>query len=293
MGDAVTGAPERVGAALRWAVAALAAAGCESPALDAELLLGGVLGWPRERVLAHPQARLDPAAQQAFARLVERRQRREPVAYLLERRAFWDMDLRVRPGVLIPRPETEHLVEQALAWALGQGGRAWAGRVADVGVGSGAVALALARELPQCWLVGVDASAVALEVAQENVRRHGMAGRVCLVQGDLLTPLRGPLDCVVANPPYVAADERLPAEVAEWEPAEALVAGPTGIEALSHIVAEAPSWLRRPGALVVELAPHQAEPVARLAAQAGFEEVEVRPDLAGRPRMVVARFGPR
>jgi len=198
---------QEVGRALQWATELLREAGCDSPSLDAQVLLGHLLGWARARVLAHPEVGLSPSQQEAYRRLVGRRAAREPLAYLVERRGFWGMDLWVRPGVLVPRPETELLVERALAWALEQGGRDWAGTVVDMGTGSGALVVALARELPGARFWGTEASGEALAVARENFRRYGVADRVTLAQGDLLEPVPGPVDCIVSNPPYIPSGE--------------------------------------------------------------------------------------
>jgi release factor glutamine methyltransferase len=168
--------------------------------------------------------------------------------------------------------------------------------VVDLGTGSGAIAISVAQEVPAARVWGTDRSEEALAVARANL--SGMGGRVAprvrLAAGDwfeaLPADLRGQVDLIVANPPYVADGEDLPAEVAEWEPAGALFAGPTGLEAVAAIVDQAPRWLRRPGAVVVELAPHQADAAVARAEAAGFVEVGVRPDLAGRRRALVGRL---
>jgi release factor glutamine methyltransferase len=231
--------------------------------------------------------------------MVERRRRGEPLQYVLGVWGFRGLDLVVDRRVLIPRPETEVVVEVALAELR---------RLTpppelppapplavDLGTGSGAIALSLALEAPLARVWGTDRSAQALAVARANLAGLGsrVAPRVRLAEGDwfdaLPGELQGMVDLIVSNPPYVAATEVLPAEVADWEPAGALVAGPTGLEEVARILAEAPAWLRRPGAVVVEIAPHQAEAAARLAADAGFVDVDVRPDMAGRLRALVAR----
>jgi release factor glutamine methyltransferase len=224
-----------------------------------------------------------------------RRARGEPLQYVVGRWGFRSLDLFVDGRVLIPRPETETVVDEALAEVerLGRPGRAVV--AADLGTGSGAIALSLAVELPGAEVWAVERSPGALEVAGANLAGLGRpANRVRLVEGswfDGLPPeLRGRLDLVVANPPYVAEDDPLDPEVADWEPREALVAGPTGTEDLAAIIAAAPGWLARPGVLVCELAPTQADEVVALARQAGFATAEVRPDLSGRPRTLVARI---
>jgi release factor glutamine methyltransferase len=229
-----------------------------------------------------------PARVVAFVEgMVERRRGGEPLQYVLGLWSFRRLELVVDRRVLIPRPETEMVVEVALEEL-----RALA---VDLGTGSGAIAISLALEMPRARVWGTDRSEDALAVARANLSGMGtsVATRVRLSAGDWFSALppnlRGEFDVIVANPPYVGADEVLPAEVADWEPAGALVAGPTGLEAVADILAGAPAWLRRPGAVVVEIAPHQAGIAVELAEAAGFDEVVVRPDLAGRARALVGR----
>ena len=227
--------------------------------------------------------------------MVERRRGGEPLQYVLGIWGFRRLELVVDRRVLIPRPETEMVVEVALG-ELRRLGPAQPLAV-DLGTGSGAIALSLALEEPRVRVWGTDRSEEALAVARANL--SGMGGRVAprvrLASGDwfaaLPEDLRGRVDVVVANPPYVGDDEELPPEVAGWEPHGALVAGPTGLEAVADIVAGAPRWLRRPGAAVVEIAPHQADAAQALARSVGFSDVDVRLDLAGRRRALVARVG--
>ncbi len=242
--------------------------------------------------------RLDePATQRAVAYLdamVARRTTGEPLQYVLGLWGFRRLELVVDRRVLIPRPETEMVVEVALA----ELGRLGASRplVVDLGTGSGAIAISVALEVPGARVWGTDRSKDALAVARANLAGMGgrVASRVRLAAGDwfaaLPRELRGGVDLVVANPPYVGDDEVLPPEVAEWEPPGALFAGPTGLESVSEILEGAPTWLCRPGAIVVEIAPHQAERVLELAGEAGFSAVDVHADLAGRPRVLVGRL---
>ena len=223
--------------------------------------------------------------------MLARREQGEPLQYVVGRWGFRRLDLFVDRRVLIPRPETEVVVEEALVEARRLGART----AVDLGTGSGAIALSLAVEDVELRVWATDASADAVAVARANTAGLGRpGGRVTVVEGSWFDPLpdelRGVVDLVVSNPPYVAADEELPAEVADWEPAAALVAGPTGLEAVEAITAEAPVWLGRPGALVVEIAPHQAPDAAALARRSGFTDVEIRPDLTGRDRVLVARI---
>jgi release factor glutamine methyltransferase len=226
--------------------------------------------------------------------MIDRRAAGEPLQYVLGRWGFRRLELLVDRRVLIPRPETEVVVEVALreAHRLGLEGLV----AADLGTGSGAIALSLASELPGVEVWGTDSSAAALAVARANLAGLGtlVATRVRLAEGSwfdaLPAELRGRVGLVVSNPPYVAESDDLPAVVGDWEPAGALVSGPTGLEALLRLVAQAPAWLARPGALVLECAPHQAHVVAAQGRSGGASEVEIELDLSGRERAVVLRF---
>lgn len=239
----------------------------------------------------------EPATQRAVAYLdgmVARRQAGEPLQYVLGRWGFRSLDLMVDKRVLIPRPETEVVVDAALDMLKSLKPEP---TVVDLGTGSGAIALSIAVEDPHAHVWATDASEDALAVARANLAGIGRDGsRVRLVEGSWFTPLspllEGNIDLIVTNPPYIGEREvpDLPPEVAHWEPHQALVAGPTGLEQLEVILAEAPRWLNRPGALVAEIAPHQAEAAVVLAYRSGFTEVEVRADLTDRPRVLVARL---
>jgi release factor glutamine methyltransferase len=289
--------------ALNAATDALRAAGIDNPRLDAELLLAEATGWERARLAAEPETEIPPPAARSFAEMVRRRLRREPVAYIVGCRGFREIELRVDPRVLIPRPETELLVELALEERPR--------RVLDVGTGSGAIALAVAEELPECEVVATDTSAAALEVARANAERLGLAERVELVEGTL--PDSGEFDLVLANLPYVSEAEwpGLEPEVTEWEPREALLAGPDGLDAFRTVV---PALVRArascgrsssryadgsatPTAPVstapvvgLEVGEGQATAVAEMLRKAGFGEVETRADLADIERVVVGRL---
>lgn len=267
------------GPALGAATEALAAAGCDTPRLDAELLLAEAGGTSRVALIAHHARPLSREEADRFAALVDRRAAREPVAYILGRKGFRTIELAVDPRVLIPRPETEHVVEAALPLPEGA-------RVADVGTGSGAIALALKAERPDLDVVGVDASEDALAVARENARRLGLT--VELRRGDLLDGA-GEIDAVVSNPPYVAERDRpsLPPEILRYEPAGALFAGPDGLDVLRRLVPAVAASVAEFVAFEVGLG--QAATVAGLLEAAGFGEVETRRDLAGIERVVVAR----
>lgn len=229
-----------------------------------------------------------------FQELLDRRAAGEPLQYVVGRWAFRKLDLFVDRRVLIPRPETEVVVDVAVAELA----RLRVGRpnVVDLGTGSGAIALSIAVEVPSARIVATDVSNDALAVASSNLTGTGtlVASRVRLEQGEWFgavpRSLRGDVHLVISNPPYVGDAEQLPDEVADWEPPGALRAGPTGLEHIARIVAEAPAWLARPGVLVVELAPHQAGAAIALARDAGFTSADVRPDLTGRDRALVARL---
>jgi release factor glutamine methyltransferase len=258
------------------AAVAIGASGSSTPRLDAELLLADVLGMERERMLVERDLRVTGSAIRAFQDAVRRRAvGHEPVAYLLGRRGFRHLELRVDPRVLVPRPETELLVEVGLELPDGA-------RVADVGTGSGAVALALKHERPDLAVTASDVSEDALTVAQDNARRLGLD--VTLVHADGLPD--GRFDAVLSNPPYVAAGARLPADVLR-EPHAALFGGPDGLDVIRPLVAAAGA---RDGLslLALEVGEGQAAAVRALAEAAGFGETETRPDLAGIERVVVA-----
>jgi len=277
--------------ALNAATDALRAAGIEDPRLDAELLLAEAVGWDRARLVAEPEAEVPPAAARRFGEMVRRRLRREPVAYILGRRGFRRIELAVDPRVLIPRPETELLVELALELRPA--------RLLDIGTGSGAIALAVADELPECEVVASDTSPPALEVARANANRLGLAERVSFHQGTL-PPGDAPFDLVLANLPYVSEAEwsGLEPEVTEWEPREALLAGPDGLDAIRSFLSDRVRLSFRiaerkaksaSGCVALEVGAGQAEAVADLMRKAGFSAIETRRDLAGIERVVMGR----
>lgn len=274
--------------ALAAAIDAMAAAGVDEPRLDAELLLAEATGWSRAALVADPAAEVPPAAARRFGEMVRRRLRREPVAYILGRKGFRRIELAVDSRVLIPRPETELLVELALELRPE--------RVLDVGTGSGAIALAVADELPECEVTATDTSAGALAVARANAERLGLADRVRFLEGTL--PEGESFDLILANLPYVAERDwpSLQPEVIRWEPREALLAGPDGLDAYRALIpGSAGPWNRiaeqKSGGLAVEVGEGQASAVASLMAEAGFVDVETRRDLAGIERVVFGRLG--
>jgi release factor glutamine methyltransferase len=268
-------------------------AASESARLDAELLLAHTLGCPRSRLLSHERDPVASADAVRYEALLQRRAAGEPVAYLTGEREFWSLPLRLGPEVLVPRPETELVVERALALLPGRGASpAHTVQVADLGTGSGAIALALASERPQWRLLATDHSHAALQVARANAQRLGFTD-VEFIQGDWCAPLSGrQLDAIVSNPPYVPAlDPAL--EQLRYEPAEALSPGPSGLEALEAIIAGAGALLRPGGALVLEHGADQAHAVAAALVAAGFARVRCYRDLAGRDRVTQAQWPDR
>ena len=258
--------------ALDGAATAIGAGGSDTARLDAEVLLAHVLGIERAALFADPGRTVEGPAVRHYQDLVRRRAvERVPVAYLVGRRGFRHIELDVDPRVLVPRPETEHVVEAVVELAPE------AARVVDVGTGSGAIALALKDERPDLAVTGSDVSADALVVARANGERLGL--QVDWVLGDLVPP--GEWDVVVSNPPYVATGDALPPEL-RHEPAGALLAGPDGLDTLRRLVATAPALL------VVEVGAGQAATVAGEARSAGYGRTEVRQDLAGIERVVIA-----
>lgn len=279
-----------VGEALRWASDRLLSAGVDSPAVDAEILLGHVLKL--RRLDLHLSAnRLTTSDERDRLRdVLSHRCERTPLQYLTGETEFWSLPMFVSPAVLIPRPETEVLVETAAARLRGLRRPT----VADVGTGSGCIAVSLARDLPDCRILGIDLSPAALAVARANAHRHGLRDRVRFVACDLLEalPALPGLDAVVANPPYIPTGQipGLQPEVRDHEPRLALDGGSDGLHTFRRLVAD--SWRRlRPGGwLVMEVGDGQMDPVCGLIrAAGGFEEPERRTDLAGVSRVVAAR----
>ncbi|MEO7428789.1 MAG: peptide chain release factor N(5)-glutamine methyltransferase [Acidimicrobiales bacterium] len=272
-------------------IARLAAAGIEDPRQE--------LRWITERASGRTGAEQvgaldEPATAREVSmvdQMVARRAAGEPLQYVLGRWGFRTLDMLVDGRVLIPRPETEVVAGLAISALADRSGPALA---VDLGTGSGAIALSLAAEVPALEVWGTDVSADALAVARANLAGLGtkVAPRVRLVEGSwfdaLPADLVGAVDLIVSNPPYVAEGEDLPDEVAAWEPTGALFAGPTGLECMAEIVHGAPAWLSDAGALVLEIAPHQAGPVSDLCHDAGFADIVIHADLAGRDSVVRA-----
>lgn len=253
---------------------------------DAELLMLHLLGKDKAWLMAHRDEEFAANNAVTYTQLLERRREGEPLQYITGETEFYGLPFRVTRDVLIPRPETEHLVEKTLALAAGLREP----RIVDVGTGSGCIAVALANKLPQARIAAIDLSAAALTVAQENARRNGATVR--FLQGDLLAPVAGEhFDFVVSNPPYVPNADRasLSVEVRDFEPAMALFAGDDGLEVYRNLIPAAFDALNPSGYILLEIGYGQSPAIADLLARSGFAQVEFVPDLRGIPRVACAR----
>jgi release factor glutamine methyltransferase len=279
------------GELLVWASRVLALAGLSTPRLDAEVLLAFVLSTTRARLYARWNQDLELRQIEQYAHLVRRREAHEPVAYLVGQRAFYDVELWVDPHVLIPRPETEHILDEALAWVRAQGPGL---RVLDVGTGSGALAVVLARHLRDARVWAVDISPEVLTVAARNVHRYDLGSRVLLLCSDLASAFTGTFNLVVANLPYVAHAEldTLPPDVAEYEPRLALDGGEDGLDLVRRLLIQMRGLLDCPGLLLLEIDPRQAETAQELALRA-WPDAQVRTirDYAEWPRVLRVALG--
>ncbi len=306
--------PTTIGAVLHEATVRLRAAAVETARLDAEVLLADVLGGERWRLVADAAEAISSTALAAFEARLARRETREPVAYILGRKEFWSLDLAVTPDVLIPRPETECLVEAAMRWLTARTevrGLRTENRgdhsvlspqssslpvVVDVGTGPGTIVLAVASEVAGPRYIGTDVSPAAVALARRNVEALGLAPCLELVQGDLFEALaalglEGRVNLLLSNPPYVSEPdmERLAPEIQRYEPRLALCGGPDGLEVIRRLVAEAPRWLAPGGALLFEFGDGQAqECLAILRASGAFGPGRIVRDLGGWPRAVLA-----
>lgn len=252
--------------------------------LDAELLLLRVLGRDRVWLLTHPEATLNLEQLRQYQSWIARRAQHEPIQYILGEQEFYGLAFHVTPDVLIPRPETEHLVEAALERTP----RASTVRICDVGTGSGAIAVALAHTLPLSEVTALDVSAAALAVAQDNATRHGVTARMRFLQSDLLAAVRGEsYDVIVSNPPYVAESEVLEPQVRDYEPHSALFSGPTGLEIYQRLIPEACQALLPGGWLLLEIGHGQQQSLAVLLAE--WTDLQFVHDLQGIPRVAIAR----
>jgi release factor glutamine methyltransferase len=300
--------------ALTPAITRLTADRVPSPRLNAELLLMFTLNCDRACLYAHPERELSVEEQTRYDRALAERARGVPAQYITGHQEFWGMDLIVTPAVLIPRPETEHVIETVLelaapaakrrknaAHGVSRGGdeegekapeerKKAAAHIADIGTGSGCIALALAKELPLAEIHATDISVAALEVARANAARHQLESRIQFHEGDLLTGLEGnSFDFIVSNPPYVSESEedQVQLEVRKFEPRSAVFAGPTGVEVIARLIPQAYAALRPGGWLVMEISGTIVEKVKELVRD--WNEVHIRPDLQSIPRVVQAR----
>ena len=277
---------------LHHAESSLRAASIDNARIEAEFLLSHALDLPREALYARLQEPLSPAGQATFEALLRRRLAHEPSAYIVGHMEFYGLDLACTPAALIPRPETELLIEEALRWVGDRGSRRGELTVADVGTGNGAIAVALAVGAPQAIIVALDTSRAALSLARHNATQHGVAGRIAFVQGNLLAPLDDRFDIIAANLPYIPTRlyRNLPPELRDHEPEPALHPGRRGPALIESMLAQAPSLLKPGGLLLAEHAWNQARPL-RDAARAAFpkSEIETKRDLAGRERLLVVQ----
>jgi release factor glutamine methyltransferase len=292
--------------ALRDAIAQLESEHIPSAPLAAELLLMHTLGRDRTWLYAHSEQELDAATRERYFSLIARRASGVPTQHLTGHQEFWGLDFEVTPDVLIPRPETEHVIEvvlERLAIAAGNAAsqRGAAHRIADVGTGSGCIAVALAREFPSARITATDISPVALEVARRNAARHGIESRIDFIESNLLDALLHEsratnhdsrlLDAIVSNPPYIGRNEAatLAREVREHEPDTALFGGETGTEMYAPLIAQAAALLKPDGILVLELGHNSAEHVSQLLTNPAWSDLALTSDLAGIKRVASAR----
>lgn len=257
----------------------------QSAAFDAEVLARHALGWDRAALVARGREAAPPHFSERFDELVLRRLRREPVAQILGVREFWGMDFEVTPDVLVPRPETEMIVEEAIAFARSQTCQT----VLDVGTGTGCIAIAIARELPAVDVIAIDSSEAALAIARRNAARLEAGDRLVFRHADLFSGSDELADLIVSNPPYVptTAAPAMQPEVLRFEPHAALFGGDDGLSIVRRLLDEAPARLRPDGRLVVEFGLGQEDDLLRLAADTGWRVVTLRQDLQGIPRTIV------
>ncbi len=272
----------------------LSAAGIANARLDAEVLLAHIIQKDRVWLITHRDDVLDDNHQRDFAEAILRRTRREPLQHIIGNQEFWGLEFIVTPDVLIPRPETELIIEATLAIVQDRNRPV---RIIDLCTGSGCIAVSLAKELTAARVIATDASEKALAVARENSRRHGVSERIRFLPGDLFGPLeeldlRGQVDIMVSNPPYVQADDlsTLQPEVRDYEPQMALIAGPEGTEMAKRITQRAPEYLKKNGALIMEMGLGQAEALTRMVEETGaYGKPGILKDLAGIERVFVAK----
>jgi release factor glutamine methyltransferase len=279
--------------AIQKAAMRLSAHKIENARLDAEVLLGHALGRDRAWLLVHMQDQLGDAGQRVYVNYIDRRAGREPLQYITGLQEFWGLPFIVTPDVLIPRPETELVVESAIQ----RGTTTATPVVVDLCTGSGCIAVSIARGHPQARIFATDRSGAALDIARRNARQNGVADRIRFLEGDLFEPLSetdlvGRIDVIATNPPYIRSDEfpALQPEVRDFEPEMALIAGPDGTEIAERIVNAAPNYLKSGGSLIMEMGMGQTDALRKIIAAAGsYTEPEVLKDLAGIERVIIAR----
>ncbi|MDP6711692.1 MAG: peptide chain release factor N(5)-glutamine methyltransferase [Nitrospinaceae bacterium] len=281
---------------LEWSIDRLTQAGVDSPRMEAEVLLAGALGFGREEIYRRPERILNEDEKSVSRDFVGRRVRREPVAHILGHREFWSLDFKITPDVLIPRPETETLIETLLKLQAKLNAEASTGqvrRLLDIGTGSGIIAVVAAREITDCRVTATDLSPDALAVARENADTHDVSDQINFIQGDLFAEVPETLyDFIVSNPPYIET-KRLPdlmPDVRNFEPTAALDGGVDGLDFYRRIISKASDYLKEGGWLVFEIDETQAEAVSRLfCAEDKYETVNVTKDYSGYDRVVFAR----
>lgn len=285
---------------LNWSTNRLKDHRIENPRLNAELLLARSLNLSREGLYRNLHGQLKEKERETLEKMIQRRISGEPLQYILEKQEFWSVDLKVDPRVLIPRPETELLVEQSLL-ILSENSFGGVPSILEIGTGSGAIAIALAKEVKDIFLIATDISRDALVLARENAKSAGIQDRIKFVNGDLFSPLhpskeRKPFDLILSNPPYIIRHEigSLAREVREYEPTIALDGGEDGLEFYRHLISQAPSYLREGGWLLLEIGQNQREMVSKLIEEEGtFLKSECVPDLSGFERVVKAQKNKR
>lgn len=285
------GPDKTVSELLASAVATLKKAGLENPNLDAEVLLAFCMNETRSGFLAHPEKSVTAPIRETFASLLGRREQGEPVAYLTGEKEFWSLPFKVDRRVLIPRPDTEIIVEEALKFAAVDFGRDKSISILEIGTGSGAISVALAGELPCADITATDISKEAIEVASLNAAGNNVSQRIRFQTGSLFEGITGKYDLIISNPPYISEAEHagLSREVRDYEPVEALVSGPDGTECHEAIIAGARDFLNRGGALLLEIGALQKQKVEEILKKEGYNRIAFRKDYADLFRVAAAR----
>jgi len=260
-----------------------------TPGLDAEILLAFSIGRERDFLYAHPGRKLSDNELKRFCTLSERRKKGEPVAYITRKKEFWSRDFEVTPDVLIPRPDTEIMVEEVLKLSgkAGKGGI----RILEIGTGSGVISITLASELENAVITATDCSPKAIAVAAKNAVNHNIEGKILFLSGDMFTPVEGKFDIIVSNPPYISENEftLLAPEVRDYEPRHALIAGPEGTEFHCKLARDGKGFLEKNGWLVMEIGAGQRFSVCKILQENDYCDINVRSDYSGIERVVMAR----